>query len=142
MANEVFDPIRALIETEFNTTWSSVGGGVPIAWGEVPFNQPASGIWVRVTINFGQGFQASLGSTPLEKQPGVCMVGVFVPKSGGTKPANDLADKAGEALRYKQLTNGTVTVSMEAPYVTRGPEQQSHFQLNVNVPFEGQLVTT
>lgn len=139
--NEVFDPIRKLIEVHFNTEWTAVGGSVPIEWEEVPFNQPASGTWIRVSIRDGQGFQASIGSKRLEKQPGVVMIGVFVPKNDGTGKIRGIADKAGQALRYRQLTDGSVTVSFEAPFVTRGPEQETHLQLNVNVPFEAQHVT-
>jgi hypothetical protein len=141
MSNEIFDPIRKAVESQFKTWWDANGGGVPVQWDEVPFNQPASGIWVRFTLIDGEGFQASLGSTPLEKQPGVVVIGVFTPKNNGTKAARDLADKAGQAMRYKQLVEGTVTVHMFAPYTTRGPLQESHLQLNVTVPFEAQHVT-
>jgi hypothetical protein len=139
--NEVFEPIRKLVEGQFKTWWDANGGGVPIQWDEVPFNQPASGTWVRFSLIDGQGFQASIGSKILEKQPGVAMIGIFTPKNQGTKPARDLADKAGKALRYQRLTDGTVTVALEAPYATRGPTQEDHLHLNVTVPFEAQHVT-
>jgi hypothetical protein len=141
MADEVFDPIRKLIESEFKAYWDANGGGVPIEWDGVPFEQPSAKKWVRVVILPGQGVQASIGSRKLEKQPGVAVVSVFIEKNTGAKPAYDLADKAGEALRYKQLTDGTVTVSMEAPFVTRGNPADAFFTINLNVPYEAQHLT-
>lgn len=142
MANECFDAIRKLIESRFKAWWDSNGGGIPVEWDNEAFTQPSGGTWVRLTVLNGEGFQASIGSAQLEKQPGVAVVSVIVPKNGGTKAALALADKAADALRFAVLTDGTVTVHMEAASVTRGAPEPSHLMLNCNVPFVAQHVTS
>lgn len=142
MADEVFEPIRTLIESQFKTYWDANGGGVPVEWDNVRFNQPANGTWVRLQLLPGAGFQASIGTRRLEKQPGVAVVAVFTPKDGGTKASYDLCDLAGKALRYQQLTDGTVVVQMEAPSIERGNPRDAFLHMNVNVPYEAQILTT
>lgn len=141
MANECFDRIRKLIESRFKTWWDANGGGVPVQWDGAPFSQPSSKTWVRLVILNGEGFQASIGSSRLEKQPGVAVVSVVVPVNAGTSAALALADKAADALRYEVMTDGVVTVQMEAPYVTRGAPEESHLMVNCNVRFEAQHLT-
>ena len=141
MADEVFDPIRKLIESRFKTWWDANGGGIPVEWDGVPFDQPEGKVWVRLVLLPGQGIQASIGSRKLEKQPGVAVVSIFTEKNSGTKTAYDLADKAAEAFRFQQLTGGTVVVAMEAPYVTRGNPADEFFTINLNAPYEAQHLT-
>lgn len=138
--SDFYGPIRKIIETRFKTQWDSVGGGVPVQWENASFTQPAGGEWVRLVVLGREGFQASIGSLKLEKQPGVVVVTVITGKNAGPGRALVLADLVASALRYYQGTQSGVSVYMQAPSLGGVGEETDHYTINVSVPFEGQAV--
>lgn len=139
--NDILGPVRRVIETRFKTYWDANGGGVPVQWDGVAFNQPADGIWVRFTLLPGEGFRASLGSKWLEKQPGVCMVSVFGPKNGGTGGVYGIAELVCKAFRSYQAIDDEVVVTLDTPWVRR-VEDPDTVMLNVTCAYEAHRTMT
>ena len=140
MASSPLEVIHRLIESDFKTYWTANASGVPIAWENVPFTQPATGIWIQFTVRFAGSQQASLGRTPLEKITGVVFINVFTPKGTGARQAARLADVASRGLRYKQLSGDGVAVSLRSPALLHAGEQVDYYQADVSVEFVGQHI--
>lgn len=142
---QVFTTTRKLLETAFKDYWDTLTPelfvvGVPtIHWEGTPFKQPIDP-WIRFTVEFAQGQQASLGSTPLEFQDGQVVVQVFTPKNSGTRTATLIADYVAAGLRYRQMTGEGVSVSAEAPEQVPVGERDDLYQTNVRVRFRAQHI--
>jgi hypothetical protein len=142
MAN-VYEISRKLLETAFKTYWEAITPALPpIQFENAPFAQPAAGEWIRFTVRFGSGQQASLGSTPLEFQNGQVIVQIFTPKNGGSRRAAVLADLVAAGLRYRQMNDATtgVVVDAFAPEMVPVGERSDSYQENVRVTFRAQHI--
>lgn len=138
MAN-LFTTSRKLLEAAFKAYWDALSPpGVPVHWENTPFHQPAS--WIRFTVQFGEGQQASLGSTPLELATGQVVVQVFTKKDVGTRTAAAIADLVAAGLRYRQMNESGVVVSAEHPQVQGVGERNDVYQINVRVGFRAQHI--
>ena len=138
----VFELTAKAVETLFKAQWEAgAHKDVPLAFANTAFNQPDAAAWVRLTVRFGTGIQASLGSRPLEKVPGVAFLQIFVPKGSGTREAYRMADTASTVLRYRQVKEGGVVVDFGAPAVPGEQEDKAHMQVTLNVPFTAQHIT-
>jgi hypothetical protein len=142
---QVFSITRKLLEMAFKAYWATMaaedfGIGVPtVHWENAPFHQPADP-WIRFTMQFAAGQQASLGSTPLEFQDGQVVVQVFTPKDIGTRTAALIADYVAAGLRYRQMTGNGVSVSAEEPQIISVGERDDVYQINVRVGFRAQHI--
>lgn len=142
---DVFTITSKLLESAFKAYWEALTPeqfvtGVPaVHWENTPFSQPKDP-WIRFTIQWGAGQQASLGSTPLEFQGGQVVVQVFTPKNIGTRTASFIADKVAAGLRYRQMTGEGVSVSAEAPEKVPVGERNDLYQTNVRVLFRAQHI--
>lgn len=136
----VFQATAKLIETYFAQKWATLDAP-PLGWWNVPFSQPANGLWAMASVRMGDGVQSSIGSNPLEKVVGFLAVQVFSPKAQGTRKALVVADQVANAVRYVQLTDGEVTVDFRAPRVTDAMELKDHYQTTVQLPFVAQHIT-
>lgn len=145
MAN-VFEITRKLLETRFKSYWESIppegfgSGTPPLFFENTPERQPTDGMFLRFTILFAVGQQASLGSRPLEFQDGEVIVQVFAKKDTGTRSATKLADFVAAGLRYGQLNESGVVVSFRTPQVVPVGSRKTHYQLNVRVEFRAQHI--
>ncbi len=136
----VFEITHRTVETFFKRAWLVAMPSTPITFGNAPFAQPA-GEWVRLTVRFGTGVQASIGSHPLEKMPGVVFIQIFTPKNVGERRAKVLADAASTILRYVQLKDGGVVIDFGAPAVPGEQEATTHMQSTLSVAFVAQHIT-
>jgi hypothetical protein len=142
MPENFYSEIRQAIETQFKTYWDANGGGVPVKWDNVDFDQPDSGTWVAVSIMFADGKQASIGDRMLEKVRGDFVVQIFSPLGSATDPSLLKAGIVGVAMRWRDLTVNSTTVTMHSPSVKRTGSRSDFAQLNVSVPFEARRVIT
>lgn len=131
---------RKLIEQEFESHWSANGGGVPVAWENAPFSQPSSQDWVAVHVRFGEGIQASLGSNPLERQPGLLIIQLFTKKNVGTRTISRRAGIVADGMKFKQLQENAVVVHTYAPSMIFTAEREDVMQVNVQIPFRAHEV--
>lgn len=108
---------------------------VAIRWPNVPWKQPDSGEWISFKLIPGDGEQKSLGSSKLERQFGLVMVQVFVPKNKGTRRAYVLGDAVGAIFRYQTVARDGVSVEFLTPELADVSERADTYQTNVKVPY-------
>lgn len=114
------------IEEYFLTNWTYT----PIEFenGEVD----RSGDWVRLTIQNGDAFQASMGDNPAFRHIGVVFVSIFTATDEGSGRALELADLADLLFRNLVITN----LRFKVPQIRKVHNSESEkFQINVSTEF-------
>lgn len=130
-----------ICETRLKTGWeASSASAVAIRWPNVPWRQPISGEWIAFHLLPGDGEQASLGSSKLERQYGLVMVQIFTPKNKGTRRALDLADIVGSLYRYRTEVDSGVSVIFRAPQMADVAERADQYQTNVKIEYQAEKV--
>lgn len=132
----MFEEIARIVEVKFATDYTAT----PVRFRNVPFKQPPAGEWIAPSVIPGDGVQASLGDSKLERQLGVLMVQVFTPKNSGDRRAKALADLVAALFRYKTIADSGVNVIFRAPAVGDVGERIDSYQVNVNVPFQAEKI--
>jgi len=127
-----FEEIRLAIEAHIATFTDA-----PIAFDNVP-NSPAvanaidtKAPWLRLTIQHGDSFTASIGDKPCVRRTGLIFVQVFTNRDIGSKPAMDLASLVAEHIEY--FTSGKLET--QAASLNRVGPDDGWFQVNVSCPF-------
>lgn len=93
--------------------------------------------WVRLTINNGRAFQASMGDDPAFRYYGVVYLQIYTYKDTGSARSLVLADKADNLFKNLVLGN----LRFKVPQVRREPIKQqvnlrpSWLQINVSTEF-------
>jgi hypothetical protein len=87
--------------------------------------------WVRLSIQNGKAYQASMGDNPQFRYPGVVFVQIFTAKDVGSGRAIDLADKV-EELFKNAIING---IQFRVPRVNKVPSNSENYQVNVSTAF-------
>jgi hypothetical protein len=110
------------LRQRFATSFAAARPGVPVAWGNVTCDPPATGPWVRFQIADYQARQASIGGLGrnLFRHPGDVFVHVQVPAGGGTSEALAIVDDVCAIFRNWQ--SGGIT--MGAPFVRQIGERE------------------
>jgi hypothetical protein len=137
-----YSEIRQAIETQFKAYWDTNGAGVPVKWDNVDFDQPDSGIWIATSIMFASGEQSSIGTSALETVRGDFVVQIFSPLGSASDDSLLKAGIIGVAMRWRDLTVSSTTVTMYSPSVKRAGAREDFAQWNVSIPFEGRRVIT
>lgn len=139
----MFEATAKVLEVRFkarNDAQVSPAAPFPVKWPNTPWKQPTSGEWVTPTIVPGSGRQDSLGSPTLERQLGLLMVQIFVPKNSGDRRARAIADVISDWFRYQTFKDdptGT-NVILRAPELIKVGEKNDVYQLNLNIPFQAE----
>lgn len=87
--------------------------------------------WVRLTIQNGDAFQASMGDNPAFRHIGVVFVQIFTKTDAGSGRALELVDFVDQLFRNLVLTN----LRFKVPQVRRVPSSSEWFQINVSTEF-------
>lgn len=90
-----------------------------------------SGDWVRLTIQNGDAFQASMGDNPAFRHIGVVFVQIYTKTDTGSGRALELADFVDALFRNLTLNN----LRFKVPQVRRMPQNAEWFQINVSTEF-------
>ena len=98
-----FETIRQTIESLFEAGWA---GQTPVAYDGVEFQTPVTA-WVRVSIQFADKVQASMGSRKTWRTTGAVVVQCFSPYGNGSKEALTLADNV--AAIFQGIQSGGIT---------------------------------
>jgi hypothetical protein len=124
---------RRAIEARFAANFSTL----PVAYENVPFAQPASGGFVRLTIRPAGARQASTGSSPLQRYAGLIVADIFVPENTGTATARAHADTVEAIFRQAQFSAGNSgTITCRTPSIEAVGVRDGWFQLSVSVPYQ------
>lgn len=127
-----FEDIRLAIESRMHG-WIEA----PVAYDGVPASpdvvtaQRNKSPWVRVTINHGDSFTASIGHRPCVRRTGLIMCQIFTPERQGSRPAALLADSLAERLEYYQDSH----FETQAASVQRIGPSDGYYQYNLVVPW-------
>lgn len=123
-----FEATRNTIEKTFESSW---GDRSPMALDNVPFKLPENKCWVRLSLQFGDTIQASMGSLKTWRTPGIVFVQCFSPKDVGSSQSLVLA----EAVR--DIFQGTVLsgITFRGSSVQGNRQDKEWWVVNVSTPF-------
>ena len=115
------------VESFFADAWTET----PVAYGNVDFDPPPSGTWIKLMVLHDDSRVVGLGQPRLVRHTGRVLVYCFVDDGVGTPAALSLADAVTGLFAAADLAGfvfGPVRVSFDGKYQTR-------FQASVTVPF-------
>lgn len=95
------------------------------------FTPPATGLWCRMSIQYGTAFMAGMADQPYTRKPGQISIQCFARVHTGTKAINQLVDVLEAHFAY--WMSGSLEC-MEASQVVAG-EFEGFYQINVNIRF-------
>ena len=127
-----FEQLRIAVESRM-AQWADA----PIAFDGVPASPALQSAidgkqpWVRLTINHGESFTASVSSKPETRRTGLLQLQIFTAENQGSRPAALLADSLADHFEYWE--GGKLTT--EAASVQRIGPSDGWYQYNVSVPF-------
>lgn len=124
------DTIRALVAARVQA-WSGLSAD-RIAWPNRPFDTPTTGIWARITIQYGDSFMAGMGNNPHTRTIGQVVVQMFDRHGNGLSVLGQKADSLGGHLSY--YTVGQLEL-LAASRFDVGDEGNGFYQANLIVPF-------
>lgn len=125
------DTIRALVAARV-VAWSGLSAD-RIEWPNLGvFNTPASGIWARVTIQYGDSFMAGMGDNPHTRTIGQIVIQMFDRKGNGIAALGQKVDSLRGHLAY--YTSGHLEL-LAASRLDVGDDGLGFYQINVIVPF-------
>ena len=124
---------RRAIEARFASNFSAL----TVKYENQRFTPPKTEPWVALTILPGQGRQASIGSAPLNRYPGVIQVDIHVPENSGTQTARTHADTIEAIFRNVQFSAGSSgTISTRTPFITTRGITDGWYTLTVSVNYQ------
>ena len=136
----MFEATAQLLEVRLQTQNAGLGSPFAVKWPNTPWKQPANGEWLVPSVVPGSGRQDSLGSPKLERQLGILMVQIFVPKNSGDRRARAISDTIAGWFRYQTFKDdptGT-NVILRAPELVKVGERNDIYQMNLTVPFQAE----
>lgn len=117
---------KIAIESFFSGNWVST----EIAFENGP--SPDADEWVRISIQNGEAFQASLGDSPAFRYPGMVFIQIFTRKDGGSGRALELADELNDLFKLT-VVDGIV---FKVPQIKKINSADSEwYQVNVSIEF-------
>lgn len=114
------------VESFFIAQWAAT---TPIVFENGESSNNAN--WVRLSIQNGEAYQASLGDDPAFRHPGIVFVQIFTPKDEGSGPALQFADLVDAIFRNQKLGN----IRFRVPQVRKVPIDSEWYTVNVSVEF-------
>ena len=133
MSNSSLDSVREELTRRVETAIASSSfSGTAIAYPNRPFSQPDNAVWIDMRILGGEGIQANLGETPVERSIGILQFSVMMPEDKGTKVGNDLADFLGKLFSRKQFyTDANNRITFKVPSYHQADGIKRGFTMNV-----------
>lgn len=130
-ADPGFDDERQAIEKRLGDNWATT----PIKYENAPFKETQSP-YVAVFVRRGEGLQASLGTVPLRRWPGLIIVQIFVKAQTGTQTALAYANTIGAIFERQEFSAGASgLIRCRVASATIVGERHGWFQVNVTVPY-------
>lgn len=142
---------RQAIEARFATAWAIAEPTVPVKYQNALFDQPANSEWVALHVLDGPGAQASLETGPFHRYVGVIVIQIFVPENTGTQRARTLGDNAASVFLVSNRgaafkagggnpLDGSGRITCLTPAIEPGEVNEGWFQMNVNVPYQRDVI--
>ena len=124
------------IGQHFATEFALLQPTVPIDVDNAAFKPPDRTPWVRITILPGDSQLVTLGNRKRYLTLGTVTVQVFTPSGQGDGLALEIATDAATVMRSKTVSG----VRLKTPSVQRVGVDGPWFQLNVNTPYQSELI--
>jgi len=124
--NAIGNAIRTRANTEIAAAQS-----VSVGYDNVSFEPSQGALSVRCTVQFGQSFQVSRGTSARFRTPGIAFFEVFAALGTGDGAALDLVDAIN--LAFRAVTADGVTY--RTPSVGEGTSDGPTWRITVSCPF-------
>jgi hypothetical protein len=126
---------RRAIEQRFEDNFTALAAS-RIKYENQRFTQPTEGAWVALTILTGDGIQASINTSPLNRYPGVIQIDIRVPEDTGTATARTHADTIEAIFRNQQFSAAASgIIKTRTPSITTRGVIDGWYTLTVSVPY-------
>ena len=121
--------VRTTIQSAFDTAWADE---TPIAWGNVRYDSVSSE-FVRFTVKFDDGWQASLGGTPnrLFRLSGFVFLQIFTDLNENPQRSDTLAQ-----IAYDHFVTPLAGIRYNNPKIKDVGSDGNYYQQNVVVEFQ------
>lgn len=116
---------KRIIETYFESLWTHT----PVMFENKQYDGDSE--WIRLSIQNGDAFQATMGDDPAFRHPGVVFVQIFTKTDTGSGRALELADFVDALFRNLVLPEG---IYFKMPQV-RKVQNSEWCQVNVSTEF-------
>lgn len=116
---------KKIIEEYFKLNWSHT----PVMYENK--NYIGDSDWVRISIQHGDSFQATMGDDPAFRFIGVVNVQIFTKTDTGSGRALELVDFVDALFRNLVIS----TIQFKVPQVRKVPSTTEWFQVNVSTDF-------
>ena len=135
-----FQDTRRAIESRFSANWTATAAN-RIKWENTPFEQPASGTWVALTIMPGDAAIAGIAATPLNRYAGMIQVDIYAPENSGTDASWALVDSVSTIFRHQQFSAGSSgTITARVPSVHNMGTIDGCHRLVVPIPLQRDII--
>lgn len=126
----MIDDVRKAIESRLEAEWADE---TTIEWVNVPFVEPDSGEWIRISILLGHGWRASLDK--LERIAGLVSVMILNKDNTDSRRSLFLADKVGQIFREKLLTEGSTSIRFRRTRMGTSYDDNDKFFRSITISF-------
>lgn len=128
-----YEAAVAAIKKHFAEQWAD---RTPVAYDDVAFSIPSDAAWLRLTIQHGMGYQASVGSPGSNqfRREGLVTVQIFTPEGGGAIAAYELADAVTPIFQRLGRVDGIAFKDVRLNEV--GNRSAGWYHVNIKAEFE------
>lgn len=123
-----YEAEKLAIEAFLGANWPEA---TPLVYENVSMNDTTVLEWIRVSIQNGDAFQASMGDNPAFRYIGVLFFQIFLKPDTGSGRASQLADVITTLFRAKTISGLTFRV----PQVNKVNSKSEWYQTNVSIDF-------
>lgn len=124
------------LKAAFIAGWASYASTYPVKYDGSPFTQP-SGAWVAFFVLRGDGERLELGTGGLSRYPGLVMVQIFVPESGGIRLAEDIGDLVKGVFHEQPFTTESGgRILCRQTSLRRAGQEKALLQFNAVTPYQ------
>lgn len=129
------EPFRAMVSERFLTEWTLLHPTIPIEIEDVPFKQPKTGSWVRLSILQNPANQVSIGRRVLIRTNGFLQIDVMGPAERGLKVVKGLAEDAANIFFSQKFKTAEITAVFDEKHVDKAPTTGEFVRIMARVFF-------
>lgn len=127
-----FEEIANIVRCRFEkVVQPSLPAPIPVQYDNASFDQPETGIWARLSIDYGVGAQVATGSRNRFRHPGTVIIQLFGPILQGDQAHLEIADLIVAAYK-SQIDSG---ITFRTPFVRTVGTGGKEWQMNIFCPF-------
>lgn len=131
------ETMREMVEVRMNTLFTATYPNTPIFFENVPFTEDRSNAaFIAVWIVHGDGRQANIGSTSVDRYMGELRLGYFLKEDTGTVKVNNELEYAAGLFKKQQFTlDDNAYVTFRVPSYIMMPVQRGYMHRTARIDF-------